>query len=309
MLQLIGRTPSMRWRVAVSAAIGIGSGTLCWFLMRHFHQDAADFRWALHLARCLLANQSPYDTPREQYPVTAALFALPFLGLPPEAAAGCFWGVSSFLLALGLTRGGYHRLLVFLAYPYWAGMIAVQWSTIIAASAFFPILLPAAMAKPQVGVPVIFTRLTRKGLLACAVAVALSLIWKPSWPALWFHQWQNYEHFVPLLVLPGPILLLALVRYRDRDAQLLLWASAMPQRWFFDTLTLWLIPRTRKQLLFTVLLSWGAGILRWNYTPHSFTQVGRWAVTFLYLPMLALIFWNRKKAAEPVWSDPLPKPQ
>src|ERR1700685_932369 len=65
----------MRWRIAVSAAIGLASGAFCWFLMRRFNQDAADFRWALHIARRLIARQNPYDTPLEQYPVTAAVFA------------------------------------------------------------------------------------------------------------------------------------------------------------------------------------------------------------------------------------------
>jgi hypothetical protein len=107
----------MRWRVAVSAAIGLASGVLCWFLMRHFHQDAADFRWALHLAQRVAAGQNPYDTPLEQYPLTAALFALPLLRLSSEAAAGFFWGASSFLLAFGLTRYGYHRLPCFSRLP------------------------------------------------------------------------------------------------------------------------------------------------------------------------------------------------
>ncbi len=296
----------MRWRVAVSAAIGIASGTFCWFLMRHFHQDAADFRWALHLGHRLLARQNPYDTPLEQYPATAALLALPFLRLSPEAAAGFFWGTSSFLLALGLTRGGYHRLLVFLAYPYWAGMLAVQWSPIIAASAFFPLLLPATLAKPQIGLPVFLTRMTRRGLLACAAVLALTLLWMPAWPLLWIHQWGNYEHFIPVLILPGPLLLLALIRYRNRDAQFLFLASLMPQRWFFDSFTLWLIPKTRKEILGTAAISWAAGIWRWNHMPHSFTQVGRWAVVFLYLPMLVVILWRAKSNSKPLGSNPGP---
>jgi hypothetical protein len=288
----------MRWRLAASTAIGLASGTFCWFLMRHFNQDAADFRWALHIAQRLIARQNPYDTPLEQYPVTAAVVALPFLRLPPEAAAGIFWGVSSFFLALGLTRGGYHRLLVFLAYPYWAGMLAVQWSPIIAASAFFPLLLPVTLAKPQVGLPVLLTRMTRRGLLACGVFLLLTLVWMPAWPLLWFHQWGHYPHFVPLLVFPGPLLVLALIRYRDRDALLLFLSALVPQRWFFDSLTLWLIPRTRKQILGTAAISWGAGIWRWNHIPQSFAQVGRWTVLFLYLPMLAVVLWRDQ--AKPV---------
>ena len=289
----------MRWRIAVSAAIGVASGAFCWYLMKHLHQDAADFRWALHLVQRLLARQNPYDTPLEQYPLTAGLFALPFVRLQPELAAGIFWGISSFLLAFGLTRHGYTRLLSFFAYPYWAGIITVQWSPIIAASAFFPLLLPVTMAKPQIGLPVFLTRLSRRGLLACVVVALLSLVVMPSWPWLWLRQTGNYEHFIPLLILPGPLILLALLRYRERDAWLLLLAAIMPQRWFFDSFILWLIPRSRRQIIWTVFFSWGAGICRWYHVPHNFAEVGRWTVFFLYLPMLGVILFREVQHQAP----------
>ncbi len=283
----------MKLRIAVSAAIGLASGVFCWFLMKHFHQDAADFRWALHLAQRLLARQNPYDTPLEQYPLTAALFALPLVRLQPEIAAGLFYGISSALLAFGLTRHSYRGLMIFLAYPYWAGLLTVQWSPLIAASAFFPSLLPATLTKPQIGLPVFFTRASRRGIVACFIVGALSLAVMPRWPLLWIAQMGHYEHFVPLLVLPGPLLLLALLRYRDRDAILLFLAACMPQRWFFDSFILWLIPKSRREILATVFLSWGAGIWRWFHVPHTFNEVGRWAVIFLYLPMLAVVLSRR----------------
>jgi len=288
----------MRWRIAVSAAIGVASGAFCWYLMKHLHQDAADFRWALHLVHRLLARQNPYDTPLEQYPLTAALFALPFVRMQPEVAAGFFWGISSFLLSFGLTRHGYSRLLIFLAYPYWAGIITVQWSPIIAASAFFPILLPITMAKPQIGLPVFLTRLSRRGLLACVAVGLLSLAVMPTWPRLWLGQTGNYEHFIPLLVLPGPLLLLALLRYRERDSWLLLLAALMPQRWFFDSFILWLIPKSRRQIIWTAFFSWGAGIWRWYHIPRNFAEVGRWTVLLLYLPMLVVVLCRRADITE-----------
>ena len=77
------------------------------------------------------------------------------------------------------------------------------------------------MAKPQVGLPVFLTRLSRRGLLACVVVGLASLALMPNWPLLWLRQTRNYEHFIPILVLPGELLALALLRYRNRDAQLL----------------------------------------------------------------------------------------
>jgi hypothetical protein len=279
----------VRWRILISAGIGLASGAFCWFLLVHFQQGAADFSWVIRAARYLLARKNPYDTPLEQYPLTAAFFGLPFVGMRPEIAGGLFYGIGSALLAFGLTRQGYHRLLVFLAYPYWAGTLTAQWAPLIAASAFFPLLLPVTMAKPQIGLPVALTHLSRRGVLACAVLALLSIAVMPQWPLLWAGQLGYYQHFIPLLVLPGPLLALALLRYRDRDAWLLLLMAVMPQRWFFDTLVLWLIPKTRREILATVLFSWGAGIWRWYHIPHSYAEVGRWTVVFIYLPMLGVV--------------------
>jgi hypothetical protein len=279
----------LRLRICISAAIGVASAAYCYFLLLHFRQGAGDFGWAVHAAQRVLAGQNPYDTPLEQYPLTAAFFALPLVRLRPEVAGAMFYGVSSALLAFGLTRHGYHRLFVFLAYPYWGGLLAVQWSTLILASAFFPLLLPVTMAKPQVGLPVALTRLSRRGILACVAVALLTLIALPPWPLLWLGQLKNYEHFIPLLVLPGPLLALALWRYRDTDAWFLVLTAMMPQRWFFDAFILWLIPKSRREILLTAVLSWGAGVWRWNHIPHSFAEVGRFTVLFIYLPMLAVI--------------------
>lgn len=276
--------------------------------MVHFHQGAADFTWTLRSAHYLLAGKNPYDTPLQQYPLTAAFFGLPFVWLRPEVAAATFFGLSSALLAFGLTRQGYTGLLIFLAYPYWAGFLTAQWPPLIMASAFFPLLLPATLVKPQIGLPVALTHLSRRGILACAGLVLVSLIVAPRWPLLWVHQLGNYQHFIPLLVLPGPLLALAMLRHRERDAWLLFLMACMPQRWFFDTLVLWLIPKTRREILITALLSWGAGIWRWYHFPHSFDQVGRWTVLWIYLPMLAVVLF-RKHIAIGEESSTLKAPQ
>jgi hypothetical protein len=297
MLQLWGKTHRMRARLVISGIIGLLSGFCCFFLMKKFHQGAADFGWSIHLAQRFFAGQNPYDTPYEQYPFTAGVFAMPFVHMRPEIAATVFSGLSSFLLALGLTRDGYFRLLVFLAYPYWVGLLTAQWSTVIMAGAFFPLLLPVTMAKPQVGLPVFLTRLSWRGFVACLAVALLSLALFPRWPWLWLGQTGYYQHFFAILVLPGPLVLLALVRYRDRDAWLLVLTSLMPQRWFFDSFTLWLIPRSRRGILVTVALSWCAGLWRAYHPPSSFDQVGRWIVLSTYLPMLAIVLFRKREEA------------
>jgi hypothetical protein len=299
MLQLMPTELSMRLRILVSTAIGLVTGIYCCFLLTHFHQGAGDFRWAIEGAQHLLARQNPYADSQQLYPLPAAFFGLPFVKIPLSAAGGMFYGISSALLAFGLTRRGYHRLLVFFTYPYWAGMLAAQWGPLLMASALFPFLLPATMAKPQSGIPVALTHLTRRGLVACLLVSVIAFAFMPNWFGLWLGQLGGYRHFYPLLVLPGPLLLLALFRYRDPDTALFLLTALLPQRWFYDTLTLWLIPKTRKEILWTAFFGWGAGLWRWYHVPNNVAEVGRWTVVFLYLPMLGVLLarpWTKPNA-------------
>jgi hypothetical protein len=297
----------MRNRILVSAAVGTGTGAFCWLVLHHLHQHAADFGWALHLAEKLVARQNPYDTPFEQYPLTAGLLALPFLPFTSETAAALFYGISSALLSFGLSRHGYQRLLVFFAYPYWAGLLTVQWAPLIAAGAFFPLLLPVTLAKPQIGLPVFLTRASLRGVVATVVLFLFSIAVTPKWPLLWIAQTTYYQHFIPLFVVPGPLLLLALLRYRDRDAILLLLMACVPQRWFFDTFILWVIPRSRREIVWTAFWSWGAGLWRWYHVPHSFAQVGSWAVVFIYLPMLVVILLRSHASSGSLDDNALPR--
>ena len=280
----------MRLRIFICLSIGLATGVFCWFLLAHFHLGAGDFQWAVFAAQDLLAHQNPYDRPMQLYPLTCAIFGLPFVWLRPEVAAGAFYGVSSALMAFGLSRFGYHRLLVFFAYPYWAAMIAAQWSPLLVAGALLPLALPVTVVKPQLGWPILLTHSTKRGLVACGLLLAASMLVMPRWPWLWVSHFQKYEHFVPLLVLPGPLLALALFHWRERDARFLFLMAITPQRWFYDMLVLWLIPKSRREIVGTVGLSWVVGIWRWYHNPHTYPQIGRWMILFMYLPMLAIIF-------------------
>jgi hypothetical protein len=127
--------------------------------MLHFHQGAADFGWAVRAASTYWPEQNPYDTPLEQYPLTAAFLECPSSGCARRWRLPLFYGISSALLAFGISRHGYHRLLVFLAYPYWGGLLAVQWSNDIFSPAHSSLsCCQVTMAKPQLGLPVALTQ-------------------------------------------------------------------------------------------------------------------------------------------------------
>jgi hypothetical protein len=289
----------MRKRILSSALVGLCSGFYCWLLLVHFRLGAADFGAAISAARAILHHQNPYAAKLQLYPVPAALFGLPFVALKPAVAGGIFFGISSALLAFGLLRSGYVYLLIFLAYPYWAAAITAQWSPLLMASSFFPIFMPFVLAKPQIGLPIALTHFKWHGFAICIAILLLSILLMPNWPAQWKAHFGEYQYFIPIFVLPGPLLVLALWRYKDRDAWFFVLAALMPQRWFYDAFILWLIPKTRREIVWTIFFSWGAGIVRWYWTPNSSAQVGRWVVFFFYLPMLIVIIMRRNAERVP----------
>jgi hypothetical protein len=292
----------MRIRLLVSIAIGISSGAMTWFLMARLGLGAADFNWAYDAARDIVAHRDPYAATLPgiiPYPLPAALFAVPFSWLPRGAAAGAFFGTSSALLAFGLTRNGFRRLLVFMSYPYWAALITAQWTPLLAASACFQLFLPVTLAKPHIGIPVAGVNLSRRGLLFSVLVLAASFVISPTWLREWVGQLSSYQHFYPILVFPGILLALALLRYRERDAQLLLLASIVPQRWFYDQFILFLIPKSRRELVYTTGISWIPGIWRWFHTPRTMSEVGLWAVLWLFLPMLMTVLLRKKQPLGP----------
>jgi hypothetical protein len=131
-----------------------------------------------------LAGQDPYAfTPsalKIPYPLPVALFGLPFVMLPmlpPKLAAALFFSLTTTLLAYGiLRRGETWRLLVFLTFPFLQALMFAQWSPLIMATWFFPILAPLlVLIKPHIALPVALNRLTRRGILLATIVAVASL--------------------------------------------------------------------------------------------------------------------------------------
>lgn len=275
--------------------IGIASGLFCWLGGRSrpeitgWANRAGDFGWAILSARDLWNGRDPYERPfgREvvPYPIPAALLAFPVAWLPHDVAGALFFGLSSALLAAGLLKIGNSALWVFLSYPYFAAMQNTQWSPLVMAAAFHPFLLPVTMAKPNIGLPVGLTRWSKTGVLAALMVLLCSLLVYPLWPLRWLSQVGGYQSFVPLLTFPGFLLLATLGRWRSESGRLLLLASVVPQRWFYDSLVLWLVPKTGLQYLMTAIFSW-MSFAGWMLFPRTIENVGLSVVLFAYLPML-----------------------
>lgn len=269
----------------------------------------------MRAASDLLSATDPYGYPVHAhfipYPLPAAFVGLPFSFFAPAVGAALFYGLSTALLAWGLSFQSKNRLYVFLAMPFWFAMVWAQWTPLIMAAAFIPVLLPVVLIKPQIALPVGLTRWSKTGLYACVVVLVLSVAIYPTWPLVWLSQIKSYQRFFPFLSLPfGPLLLLALLRWRDPDARLLLLVSIFPQRHFYDAFVLWLIPKTKREIIPTAILSWGAYIWKHLYPEMGTQTVGFVSVLFFFLPMLVVIMMRgRLKIQTPKNASIAPKPQ
>lgn len=295
-------TPRISIRVLVSTAVGLIIGLCCFFLLRKIGSAAGDFTWAYNAANDLLNGRDPYRhevrrfwTP---YPLPTALVAVPFTMFSPEIAGATFFGLSSALMVYGFSQKGFLPLLVLLSYPFYANLQWAQWSPLIVASAFLPALMFVSVIKPNIAAPVVLLHWRVIGIITTSILLICSLIIYPTWPIKWLSQLSHYEGYVPLLTIPGPLLLLALTRWRERDAQFLLVASIFPQRWFYDALILWLIPKTRKEFLYSVTFSWGAYFWRLYHMPETSLERGLVVTLFFYLPMLFIILMRKREVTQ-----------
>jgi hypothetical protein len=202
-------------------------------------------------------------------------------------------GVSCGLLAFGLfrKREGFGRGGLLLSAPFWFSVIAVQWSPLIVASALIPALLPLAMVKPNIGLPVFLTYPTWRAAGIAMGILLVSLLVLPTWPLDWLSNAAGHAVFQPLRVLPlGLLLLLAALRWRTPEARLLLLLALIPQRPIYDQLPLWLVcqPGSPRQAFALSALSWLA-IFGWLLVPALNVT---WIVVGMYLPALGLLFLN-----------------
>lgn len=294
-------------RLIVAACIGLVSGFACYTIQFQYSRGAGDLGYVTRLFVDLIHGIDPYSYPATltpmSYPLTAALAVAPFSFLPPEAAAGVFFGLSSVLLVLALTQNRtWWPLLTLLALPYWQALLTVQWSPLFLAIALYPALLPLTLCKPTIGFPVAIVNLTRRRVLASLGFLLVSLVVLPDWPIRWLgHQADPSQYIPPLFRLPlGPILLLAILRWRDQRARFLLTLAIVPQRLWYDMLLVFFIVRTPRQGLLLVAGTWLAFWIWRLFLPNLAEML---VLFFVYMPALAIIFLpTRPSGNEPAIS-------
>ena len=189
---------------------------------------------------------------------------------------------------------------ILLSGPFWVAVIVSQWSPLIVAAWFIPVLAPLlVLIKPQIALPVAIARWPNKvGLLIAAIVLLLSLAVDITWPLRFLQKIGPYQSTIPLLALPlGPLLSLAALRWRDEKARLFFLMALMPQRAVYDFLPLWIVPKTSRELITLSALSWLVvlpGLPTWPAMVS--TPDIRWAAQLIYVAALLMVLWARRVA-------------
>ncbi|MGB3482217.1 MAG: hypothetical protein WBB07_08370 [Mycobacterium sp.] len=283
-------TRRFRWGLAVSV------GVLTAFLA--YAAGGGDMGWPIQAARDIIAGRDPYAQPLVDEtgqlwptnPVTTIMLFLPLAWAPDTVLAAIVFGGISGLLAFGLTReGALWPLLTFASPAYISCLINAQWAPLVLATFYLPNLLPLALVKPSIALPVLLTRLNLKRGLGCVAIVVVSFILCPWWwPADWLSPSMTvYTGFTPILTVPGFLVLLALVRWRDKRAWILVLAALVPQRIPYDQLLLWLIPQNAKRSL---ILS-ASLVIAYGVRKTTNWDTETLIVVFGYLVCLAFVVW------------------
>ncbi|GIV95731.1 MAG: hypothetical protein KatS3mg057_0388 [Herpetosiphonaceae bacterium] len=280
-------------RLFFSIVAGLCGSVVC-LIFRAAAHDNGDFWWSLHMAMAVLNGTDPYAGLREAnmvaYPLPIAAVGLLFLWVPNIGASTMFVGISTGLLAYGALRDETPwELGVLLSAPYIIAVKYAQWGIIVLALGHLRFLLPVILIKPQIALPVALTRKpSLLGLILTAGILLLSFIILPDWPVRWLATVGSYQRVIPILVLPfGPLLFLALLRWRTPNSWLLVLMSVLPHRAIYDLLSLWLLTRSWRQSLLLAALSWVIA-----FSSLAYDQA---VVSLLFLPCLGLIFINHSR--------------
>jgi ribose/xylose/arabinose/galactoside ABC-type transport system permease subunit len=221
-----------------------------------------DFDQIWYASRALLEGQEPYASVTSRpdafefplyYPLTAPLLTLGLGALDFRDARLVFALLSGAVFGYAIGRYRPYLWPTFASLPFILVGQNGQWGGLLAAGLVLPWLAPLAAAKPNLGLVVLAgtssMRAARILVLGGLALVAVSLVVAPSWPFRWLEAIEQSTHFRPLILRPGGFLmLLALLRWYDADARLLLALAAVPTTGlFYDVLPAALVARSRFQ--------------------------------------------------------------
>lgn len=311
-LTLDAQRPGMRNRLLVATVVAALAGTYYWWGVLHAAPRAGgDFEVNWIAARAVMHGRDPMAAVAQSgwkwplyYPMPAQLVAMAFAWMSFVPAECLFVATGAGVLAFGMTREAWWGLLVFLTPSYLHAYYHAQWSPLLTGAMLIPLLGGLLAAKPSIGLACFGSRPSWPAALGAAVLIAASFIVAPHWLADWRGAVHDAPHIISPVLRPGGFLLLAALPFvRRADARLLVGLALVPHiMMFYETVPLFTIPRSFRQMAILVILSSvAAGVMLAlpDFPPGYIAfQQGAWSVllTLLYLPALTMVLFNNRFA-------------
>ena len=323
--------PSAKTRIGVACAIAVAVGVFVYALQSR-HPEVVAYDWTYHwrAARAVLDGLNPYLVVVPSgpypfafywfYPLPSVFMALPTAPLPAVWSPAITAGVSSGLLAYGISRDNFSRLPIFLSAQFMMGAAAgASPAILLTAVIAWPALQWLVSMKPNLGLAAFAERPTWRAVWGTLVLCALSFVLEPRWPEFWIRQLFAMKggdthvvlgHLSPVMVPGGVLLLLAVLRWRRPEARMLFVLSLVPQTMtFHDVLPVMLVPQTFRQSLTLGLLSHVAFLLarstmiRETDVGVMFHETAPLALWLMYVPALILVLMRPNVGAVGSWFE------
>lgn len=312
-----GRTIAVPFAFGVAIVFG---AVCCWSAWHRPNEAHTDFAQIWHAAKALVGGHDPYSAvgpgtsfPQPYplfYPLPAVMVGAPFTPLSVTMADAAFAGVSAGFLLFALLRCERYRLLIIVSAPFVYATWISQWSPMLTAAALVPAFGFLFAAKPTIGAALFLYRPNWRAVIGATILLALSFAIQPNWVSEWRVSLRSTGHMVvPMVHGAGPLIALAILRWRRPEARLLLVMACVPQTaLLYETLPLALVPVGFVEMAAFVGLSWIACVWWVNTglmlamsaeTLHSVHIV----VPLLYLPCVIMVLRRPNEGNVPVWIE------
>jgi len=306
-----------RVRAVIAIAIGTACGLASWAASRVPGVTEQDFKAWWLAARLVLQHQNPYTNivgiggqPAFFHPLPTAIATIPFTFLPEAVAGSIFTGLACGLLAFAVTETAWWPLLIFLSSGLAWSVVVAQLSPLLVAATLLPSLTWVGFLKPNIGIAMFAHRPSIKAAVIILLITVASLAVRPTWPAEWIATTRRSPfHFAPWRATGGVVLLLAFLRWRRPEARLLAVLALVPQSPIpYEALILFVIPRSRGEMIGLVLLGDIAGLLISNVSfqgdPQAFARIAVPAMLWLmYVPALVMVLARPNVGPAPAWVE------
>ncbi len=305
-------------------AVALAAGALAlWVRTRVTGFSDFDIIWLA--GRALARRANPYVAIKSDvytalhYPLPAVVMALPFTALSESFAAAAWTALGFGLLAYFLTAAEWWPLVGLASLPAVDAAQLAQWSPLLTCIALAPALGFLAIAKPTTGGALVVSyanRVLNKRPLVWSAGIALVVVLaataiQPDWPWQWVSSVRGAYHFVPLVLRPGGVLLLAaLLKWRRPEARLLTLLALAPQTGApYDALPLVLALASKREVFVFAILSFVFVLLRQTTVgpggqfTAELAHNAPYLLATIYLPVLIMILGRPNEGPAPAWVE------